>query len=72
MPTQEVEKKRLEPAPLMEFPCGSCHLIQRYRGPSHLKCIYCGSPVNHGIFKTRKDKGYSGKLHNRRTVKSES
>ena len=30
---------------LMEVCCEACHLIQRYRGKSHVTCVHCGSPM---------------------------
>jgi hypothetical protein len=60
MQTKKDEKK-LEGNTLMEFPCDSCHLIQRYRGPSQVKCIYCGSPVKQAAQRSQKNRKDSSK-----------
>lgn len=50
---QSLEEKTSGTVPVMEFACESCHLIQRYRGKSHARCIYCGRVVKKPEVKTR-------------------
>ena len=52
MQAQTLKTTLMQQSRVQEVCCDVCHLIQSYRGKSHLRCVHCGSPIGPTKVKT--------------------